>query len=574
MDGQMDGRPCPPRREGQEATEQSGSGPRRRSHGSVRESLFFPVLERNEQQRLDALSRSSPERSLQHDVRPKRWTWGGDYENDLRCDVSPSSTSSESNHVSPSPHRPSASGPPSDAENGKSRVESPAATPKAPAMETSGAEKASASLLRSSSARRPDSPATPSRRSSPRPLSQSLGTPRRSRRQSPCATGPHPSSPLKNGPSWPSADLSRKPAGEEKEVKGHGSSERKASKAETTERKMPKSVSRERAMGAERSADASPVTPTGKPVAGTTDAEEASRLLAERRRQARQQKEQEERQRREQEEEERLRVEEEQRRLREERARLEEEARQKEEQRQREELERRRVEEEERRLKERRWRELQAQLEREKEEMDFRAQKEAERQQQEREMLKLQEDEERLQRKKRIEEIMRRTRKTGAEGKKDAVWAEPASAVSHVQSFSSPLLGLPGIGQVNTVVNIQVSGPGLEQLPPSFGLGLLGVQSRGADELADEVQAMDVSPVSKDELTSNLPDNELQKSSTSNACALEDLLDITSQVSCPALSAGEPLGDCNKNLIEDFYPSAEAQLIQSFISSPDERNLQ
>ncbi|KPP70778.1 hypothetical protein Z043_110363 [Scleropages formosus] len=425
MDGQMDGRPCPPRREGQEATEQSGSGPRRRSHGSVRESLFFPVLERNEQQRLDALSRSSPERSLQHDVRPKRWTWGGDYENDLRCDVSPSSTSSESNHVSPSPHRPSASGPPSDAENGKSRVESPAATPKAPAL---------TSHCCSSALDCDVHPALAEWQCAAVQVGKSMyrwvfgaitGFGRRSRRQSPCATGPHPSSPLKNGPSWPSADLSRKPAGEEKEVKGHGSSERKASKAETTERKMPKSVSRERAMGAERSADASPVTPTGKPVAGTTDAEEASRLLAERRRQARQQKEQEERQRREQEEEERcvrvcacvcarvchthvvmmfssprLRVEEEQRRLREERARLEEEARQKEEQRQREELERRRVEEEERRLKERRWRELQAQLEREKEEMDFRAQKEAERQQQEREMLKLQEDEERLQRKK------------------------------------------------------------------------------------------------------------------------------------------------------------------------------
>lgn len=39
----------------------------------------------------------------------------------------------------------------------------------------------------------------------------------------------------------------------------------------------------------------SPVTPTGK--AGTTDAEEASRLLAERRRLARVQKEQEEKQR-------------------------------------------------------------------------------------------------------------------------------------------------------------------------------------------------------------------------------------------------------------------------------------
>ena len=49
----------------------------------------------------------------------------------------------------------------------------------------------------------------------------------------------------------------------------------------------------------------SPVTPTGKAVAGTTNAEEASRLLAERRRQARVQKELEEKQRHEKEEEER-----------------------------------------------------------------------------------------------------------------------------------------------------------------------------------------------------------------------------------------------------------------------------
>ena len=41
----------------------------------------------------------------------------------------------------------------------------------------------------------------------------------------------------------------------------------------------------------------SPGTPTGKSFAGTTDAEEAARLLAERRRQARVQKEVEEKQR-------------------------------------------------------------------------------------------------------------------------------------------------------------------------------------------------------------------------------------------------------------------------------------
>jgi len=45
----------------------------------------------------------------------------------------------------------------------------------------------------------------------------------------------------------------------------------------------------------------SPGTPTGRSVGGTTDAEEASRLLAERRRLARIQKEQEERQRQEEE---------------------------------------------------------------------------------------------------------------------------------------------------------------------------------------------------------------------------------------------------------------------------------
>lgn len=66
-------------------------GARRRSDGSVRECLFFPIFERNEQERLEALVRrraGGAERqgggggcegeALDHlDNRPKRWTWGG-----------------------------------------------------------------------------------------------------------------------------------------------------------------------------------------------------------------------------------------------------------------------------------------------------------------------------------------------------------------------------------------------------------------------------------------------------------------------------------------------------------------
>lgn len=59
--------------------EQPASSPstHRRSESSVRESLFFPVLERNEQERLEALMRRSMGRNLQAEQRPKRWTWGG-----------------------------------------------------------------------------------------------------------------------------------------------------------------------------------------------------------------------------------------------------------------------------------------------------------------------------------------------------------------------------------------------------------------------------------------------------------------------------------------------------------------
>uniref|UniRef100_A0AAY5KJK9 MAP7 domain containing 2a n=1 Tax=Esox lucius TaxID=8010 RepID=A0AAY5KJK9_ESOLU len=109
----------------------------------------------------------------------------------------------------------------------------------------------------------------------------------------------------------------------------------------------------------------SPLTPTGKAVAGTTNAEEASRLLAERRRLARVQKELEEKQRRDQEEEERLKAEQLRRRHAEERARQEEEARRAEDENSRQEDLRRRREEEEKRQREGREKVLQVQMDRE-----------------------------------------------------------------------------------------------------------------------------------------------------------------------------------------------------------------
>ncbi|MGH0178350.1 UNVERIFIED_CONTAM: hypothetical protein FKN15_012366 [Acipenser sinensis] len=156
---------------------------------------------------------------------------------------------------------------------------------------------------------------------------------------------------------------SAKKKAEREKGDGAAAQDRRAEEARGTEkpdRKMTKSESSD--IGA---SEASPVTPTGKTIAGTTDAEEASKLLAERRRQARLQKEREEQEKREQEEAERVKAEELRRKMAEERARQEEAARQAEEERRREEERRQKREEEERLRREQQDREMQAQLERE-----------------------------------------------------------------------------------------------------------------------------------------------------------------------------------------------------------------
>ncbi|KAK7129332.1 hypothetical protein R3I94_017513 [Phoxinus phoxinus] len=159
----------------------------------------------------------------------------------------------------------------------------------------------------------------------------------------------------------------------------------------------------------EPSAEGSGSSPTARPSAGTTDPEEASRLLAEKRRQAREQREREEEEKRQQEEAERRSREEMARRKAEERAKREEEAqRQAEEKKRREEEEEKRLEEE----RTQREREEAERLQRQKEEEEARQKEEAERLRLEREKHFQKEEAERMERKKRLEEIMKRTRRS------------------------------------------------------------------------------------------------------------------------------------------------------------------
>lgn len=141
------------------------------------------------------------------------------------------------------------------------------------------------------------------------------------------------------------------------------------------------------------------VTPS-KPMAGTTDREEATRLLAEKRRQAREQREREEQERKLQAERDK--------RMREEQLAREAEARAERE------AEARRREEQEAREKAQAEQEEQERLQKQKEEAEARSREEAERQRLEREKHFQKEEQERQERRKRLEEIMKRTRKSEA----------------------------------------------------------------------------------------------------------------------------------------------------------------
>ncbi|XP_074839469.1 MAP7 domain-containing protein 2 isoform X2 [Carettochelys insculpta] len=333
----------------------------------------------------------------------------------------------------------------------------------------------------------------------------------------------------------------------------------------------------------------------GKLTAGTTDAEEATKILAEKRRQARLQKEQEEQERQEREEQERLEREELKRKEEEERIRQEAAARKREEERRREEEEaRRKAEEDARRraeeekiLKEKQEEELQAKLEKQREEAEAKAREAAEHMRLEREQIMQQIEQERLERKKRIDEIMKRTRKSETpEVKKEEPKLEiPSTLLVEKQpktlvlnqteinglTFSQENKGLectaPETLSRDIFSNGHKSVMGLNQLDAIDG------KSNSMEDSTDEDQSMDVSPASKEELISIpefspmnelIPSVSMDQNGTSNARALEDLLDFTGQATYSKISSENiNMDDCNKNLIDGFNSPGQETTLNS-----------
>ncbi|KAM5221706.1 MAP7 domain-containing protein 2 isoform 2-T2 [Ctenodactylus gundi] len=330
----------------------------------------------------------------------------------------------------------------------------------------------------------------------------------------------------------------------------------------------------------------------GKPTAGTTDAGEAAKILAEKRRQARLQKEQEEQERLEKEKQERMEREELRRKAEEERRRLEEEAFKQEEEKKHQEEEQKIKEakqkaEEELLLKEKQEKEKQekAMIEKQKEAAEAKAQEAAKQMRLEREQIMLQIEQERLERKKRIDEIMKRTRKSDVslEVKKEdpKVEIQPVVCMENkIKPIVPNKIELNGLNTCQEINGVGSTAPeafprdvfsnGLKPVGGLIHLDALDGKSTSIDDSTEEVQSMDVSPVSKEELISipefspvseMIPGVSLDQNGTGNARALQDLLDFTGPPFPKRSSENLSLDDCNKNLIEGFNsPGQETTL--------------
>ncbi|XP_077199194.1 MAP7 domain-containing protein 2 isoform X8 [Paroedura picta] len=563
---------------------------------------------REEEERLEAMMRRSLERSQQLEQKQKRWSWGGALaagsgERDA-CDKLSASTmnlpkqmespinkrlssstatitySPDRAPASPlkSPYKPSptrslerkkaASASTSDAMKGASAAEISQNEKKKKEKRptTTGITSGLGSPLR-----RCDSPASMSKRSAS-PATPKMVT--KTYPQSPKTTKQYPASPVKN----------RVTSNLNQETPKKKTEKHKDSQRENISQKIQASPSEEAVshMVAEKCVPSS--NSEGKLAAGTTDAEEATRILAEKRRQARLQKEQEEKERQEKEERERLEREEKKRRAEEERIRLEEEARKKEEERRHEEEEaarkaeeeaRRRIEEE-RILREKQEKELKAMIELQKEAAEAKAREAAEHLRLEREQIMQQIEQERQERKKRIDEIMKRTRKSETPEVKKEDTKPEVPIILNMDKQPKPIAvsqpemnGLTtckedkGLGcAVPDSFSHDVFSNGLKPLMSLIQLDTMDGKSNIMDDSTDEVQSMDVSPASKEELISIpefsplneiMPGVSLDQNGSNNGKALEDLLDFTGQATYPKLSSESlSIDDCNKNLIDGF----------------------
>ncbi|KAI1894864.1 hypothetical protein AGOR_G00120140 [Albula goreensis] len=258
-------------------------------------------------------------------------------------------------------------------------------------------------------------PASPSPAVSPKPPS-ARGTPstsgpktRPKRAKTPARVEPRTSSPV----ALETIRSSRRPATPDETKNAAGVPSIVVSSAPATPPSLSAPITAAPAAG-------TPSTPSGKPMAGTTDPEEAARILAEKRRQAREQREREEQERREQEQRERVLREERKAREAEERKLREEEAQRMQEEQKRRDEAQRLEEEKEAQERARAEQEENERLQKQREEAEAKAREEAERQRLEREKHFQKEEQERLERKKRLEEIMKRTRKNDGGDKKEA----------------------------------------------------------------------------------------------------------------------------------------------------------
>uniref|UniRef100_A0A1A8L540 MAP7 domain containing 3 n=1 Tax=Nothobranchius pienaari TaxID=704102 RepID=A0A1A8L540_9TELE len=294
-----------------------------------------------------------------------------------------------------------------------------------------------------------------------------------------------------------------------------------------------------------------------KPATGTNSAAEAAKILAENRRLMREQKEREEQLRIQKEEEEKLRKEEEKRLAEEARQkRLEEEKRLAEERKIKEEEEARLAEEERVRMAEEEAIK-QAELQKEREEAEAKALEEAERVRQERDRIMQQNQQERMERKKRIEEIMKRTRK----GEQNDLKRDDDKCSQEDGEDGLDLLGETKTEMDDITTETDKDSVLSDEPMESRGepVGSVNGQSEAEDKEnngtdTDEIQAG--SPVPKGNLVENsefLNEQDSTKSGLvsslngkSNQWSFEDLIDVNVHSKSRPLIESE---DCNQVLI-------------------------
>ncbi|XP_037604096.1 MAP7 domain-containing protein 2a isoform X6 [Sebastes umbrosus] len=413
-----------------------------------------------DRERLEALMKRSLERSLQLEQRTKRWNRG--------CHTGAAPCS---------PHRSPFRGSLNPADHNKAGLQGGSqSTPNTPKKERLRRERRTASPGCGSPVRRSESPAS---------ITRHLASPKTSklaskmRAQSPSNAHQYHYSPTRHRPNLSpddrrvedkkvekyseqskavkkSTDISNPSSQDEKNVVNTDITKSRSPKGETLDNHLKddtpeKNQSPDRkdnmspkvdfsekktqsnAQDGDKKKESAACASTGKVAAGTTNAEEATKLLAERRRLARAQKELEEK-KREQEEEERLRKEQLRKQLEQEQRQQKVKAQEVKEKGKHEEDLHQLKQEEDKRKKEEQERELQTHMDKEKEKAQVQAQEDAERQRQDRELQMQQEEEERQLRKKRIEEIMKRTRKGEADLKKaEQVEAKPGEVKAKAQ---------------------------------------------------------------------------------------------------------------------------------------------